>query len=1197
MHLRALELHGFKTFATPTRMEFSPRITAIVGPNGAGKSNIVDALRWALGETSFQLLRARKTEDLIFAGAAGRARAGMASVTLLLDNHDAALPVDFTEVALTRRAYRDGRGEFLLNGQRVRLRDVKELLAQAGLSEGAHVFIGQGMVDAILALRPEERRALFEEAAGIGLVRQRREEALRRLEATRRNMERAQDLLAELEPRLRRLERQVQRAQDLAALQEDLRQHLRVWYGYRWRQAVAAVEDALTTHERAQTAWQQAQARLQAIEDAQRARFEHIRRLREQRRAWVERIRATQQRWQAEDRRRQQAEEQLRALERQRAEWQAELTRAQETLAFRQEEQQALREQVRQREAAWQEAQQAQQQAQQALKQALTARRAARQAIEEARRALQELTERQAGLQAQQQALERRLAEAVQIQARRAQQLRALEAQQRAAAQAAQQAEAAWRAAQAQHQAAQDARRQAQAQAEQAEAQRRQAQQALEALQARRQRLQARLEGLRQAERDLVGYGDAARFVLQNVRGRVKGLLGPYLAVDEEHETAIAAALDLWAEAVLVEDDPDALVEAARAAPGRVWLYPQQGATPPPPAPRAQAVLGRASDLVRVAPEARAAAEALLGWVWVVRDRATARQVRAQAPPGVWVITLDGDAYAPQGGVITGRPKGRHVLQRTRERQALEAELAALEAELAALEEDFRKRTAAAEAARAALAKAQHEQHQAEQAERAAREHWHQARLALEQKRQAWALRQQQQREAEAQIQAWQDERRALQQAQDEVARALQAAQATLRERQRALAEVDVDQARRHATYWDTQVAVAEQALREIRGRLREVEQEVRQAQARLEDLAHKEQAWQRQWQQAQQALHDAQTRSRALWEEIEALQAQLEPLEAELQALEAEHAAGQAQLQDARAAAQRAEQAEIQARLALERARDRLQSLQRHIREDFGPVALEAPPRVWGAQPLPLQEGVERLPAVDRIPPDLEDTIRRLRGRIRRLGPPPGPELRQEYEALAQRVAFLHEQLDDLRRADADLRELIAELDTTMRRQFRRTFDAVNRAFGDLFTRLFGGGKARLVLFSDDEGRPQGVDIEVRLPGKRAQRLAVLSGGERSLTAVALIFALLRVSPTPFCVLDEVDAMLDEANVARFGELVQELSQETQFVIITHNRHTVQIADVLYGVTLREDGTSQVLSVNLAEVEQHLRNDREVTA
>ncbi len=1191
MRLRSLELHGFKTFATPTELVFSPRITAIVGPNGAGKSNIVDALRWVLGETSFQLLRARKTEDLIFAGAPHRARAGMAEATLVLDNEDGALPVDFAQVSLTRRAYRDGRGEFLLNGQRVRLRDVKELLAQAGLSEGAHVFIGQGMVDAILALRPEERRVLFEEAAGIGLVRQRREEALRRLEATRRNMERAQDLLAELEPRLRRLERQVQRGRERERLEQELRQHLRLWYGYRWQQAVAAAQAALDAQQAAEAAWQQAQATWQALEEQQQARFARIRTLREQRQALVARLRALQREWQAEDRRRQQAEEQLRVLEQQRAARQAERTRAQETLSFRQEELRTAQEQLARREAVWQEARQAQAQAQQALEQARAARRAAQQALNEARREVQRLTEQQAGWQARLQALEQRLTEAAQAQEQRAQRLATLTAQVQVAAQARDQAEAALQDADRAQQAAQTALQQARTALEQAETHYRDLRQALEDLGARLQRLQARLEGLLQAERDLVGHDDAARWVVRRLQGRVVGLLGPYLAVDEAHETAIAAALDWGAETVLVEGDPAALVAQVRDAPGRVWLLPvekKRAALPAPP--QEDGVIGRAVDLVRVAKEAQAAAEALLGRVWVVADGRIAQSLRPRAPEAVWLVTLQGEGYPPQGGVVVGRPRGRSVLQRTRERAALEAERLTLEEERRALAEQVSVAEQAYRQARAALEQARRRAREAEQRRRAAQEAAQQAHLEYARREQALALLQQQRAEAQTLLARWQDEQRSLQQELAKVRQSLENARRQQRERQRALAAVDVEQARRTATYWDTQVALAQQAVQEARRRVAALRRAVQEAQEHLARLEAQEQAGRQTWQEAHQALQAAQARSQTLWARGEDVQAQLEPLERDLQALEAEHAAQQQDLRSAREAAQRAEQRLIQARLTLERARDTLRQLQQRIHEDFGPVALTAPAALWGEQPLPLAEGVEHLPTPQTLPPHLEATIRTLRGRLRRLGPPPGPELRQEYETLAQRVTFLQEQLADLRRADADLRELIAELDTTMRRQFRKTFDAVQRAFVRLFRRLFGGGKARLVLQTDDEGRPAGVDIEVRLPGKRAQRLAVLSGGERSLTAVALIFALLQVSPTPFCVLDEVDAMLDEANVSRFAELVQELSRETQFVLITHNRQTVQIADVLYGVTLREDGTSQVLSVHLEEVARHLR-------
>src|SRR5512139_1066389 len=237
LRLKSLELQGYKTFASKTTFEFAEGITAIVGPNGSGKSNIADALRWVLGEQSFGLLRAKKTEDMIFAGSEHRPRAGMASATIVFDNSDSWLPIDFNEIGITRRAYRDGDNEYLLNGQRVRLKDVSELLAQSGLAERTYTVIGQGLVDAALSLKAEERRRLFEEAAGIALHRSRREDALHRLEITRRNLERVQDILAELQPRLRSLERQARRAQEYEQIRADLRILLREWYGYHWHQA------------------------------------------------------------------------------------------------------------------------------------------------------------------------------------------------------------------------------------------------------------------------------------------------------------------------------------------------------------------------------------------------------------------------------------------------------------------------------------------------------------------------------------------------------------------------------------------------------------------------------------------------------------------------------------------------------------------------------------------------------------------------------------------------------------------------------------------------------------------------------------------------------------------------------------------------------------------------------------------------
>ncbi|HHH82273.1 MAG TPA: chromosome segregation protein SMC, partial [Chloroflexi bacterium] len=282
----------------------------------------------------------------------------------------------------------------------------------------------------------------------------------------------------------------------------------------------------------------------------------------------------------------------------------------------------------------------------------------------------------------------------------------------------------------------------------------------------------------------------------------------------------------------------------------------------------------------------------------------------------------------------------------------------------------------------------------------------------------------------------------------------------------------------------------------------------------------------------------------------------------------------------------QAAEREHSQAQIMLARREEEMASLRRRIEDDFGLVSFEGDAGAPGQEPLPFEGLVEKLPRVELLPPDIEKQLQERRLQLRRMGPV-NPEAQREYREVRERVEFLTSQVDDLRRAEAQIHEVIAELDVLMEREFRKTFEAVAVEFRQAFTRLFGGGSARLVLTNPEDLTHSGIDIEARLPGRRSQSLAMLSGGERSLTATALIFALLKVSPTPFCVLDEVDAMLDESNVTRFVEMLRELSRETQFILITHNRLTVQAAEVVYGVSMGADSASKVISMQLDEVEK----------
>jgi len=333
------------------------------------------------------------------------------------------------------------------------------------------------------------------------------------------------------------------------------------------------------------------------------------------------------------------------------------------------------------------------------------------------------------------------------------------------------------------------------------------------------------------------------------------------------------------------------------------------------------------------------------------------------------------------------------------------------------------------------------------------------------------------------------------------------------------------------------------------------------------------------------QNLH---TQEHDLHGQIEALRILIEPAETQLEEAEKQEATLQEQEANAQRSLAMVERHNAQAQLDLSRRQEALETLRRRIEEDFGLVQFEYATDVSGPVPLPLDGMVEQLPMVVELAPDLEDNLTQKRAQLRRMGAV-NLEAQQEYESVQERYSFMTSQVDDLKKAELDLRQVIAELDELTRRDFNKTFEAVATEFKSIFTRLFGGGSARLILTDPENLTETGIDIEARLPGRREQGLSLLSGGERSLTAISLVFALLKVSPTPVCVMDEVDAMLDEANVGRFRDLLSELGQQTQFIVVTHNRNTVQVADVIYGITMGRDSASQIISLRLDEVSDEM--------
>jgi chromosome segregation protein len=1194
LRLKSLELHGYKTFATRTVFEFASGITAIVGPNGAGKSNIADSLRWVLGEQSYALLRGKKTEDMIFAGSEHRPRAGMASAEIIFDNTANWLPVDFAEVAMTRRAYRDGHNEYLLNWQHVRLRDMNELLAASGLSERTYTIVGQGLVDASLALKADERRRLFEEAAGVGLYRVRREEALKRLENTRRNLERVQDIMAELEPRLKTLERQARRAKEYSAAQADLRAVLREWYGYHWHRAQERLQET-EAHVRSLQAQADEWRATHRNTQAQTSRFrEHLAGLRARLNEWHHELSELYQQRESAGRDLAILDERRRSLATSRAELVSERQAAGAEEQLAQERLVEITRESDRLQAEFHETQGALELAQRALEARQSGRVAVEAELQAAREAIASFSMRKAETQARLDELTTRLeSHKRKLESSKAD-LQSVEGELRRAGEVHAEAHAHWQElderlrenvakleATKKLVAALEDRRRAELD-EQAK------------LQSRHLRTKAQLEVIELGEQSLAGFAEGARFLLEAARQsgwNAHGVLSSALDVPLELESAISAALGDALDTVLLDDSQveQALRLLESEDSGRAALLPLNGnrglqLTPPIDAD----LLGIASQLVRVPAELQGAAEVLLGSTLIVRSRAAARRLMQTIPAHGRIVTLRGEVFRGDGLIMAGKAAASSTLSRPRQKRELSGALGEVSALLEVMKAKIEDSAAKLRSAYGDLL------------------HWEaQAALAREQSEKAQSLEQKAglDQEKQRRLLEWNTSRHSdlLQEMSDAheeqkqlmaLASQNEAGSDSARDDERRLAnafnQLNLEEVQEQAAYWSTRLAVSQQTVSGNDVRKVEREEHVARLGEQIQELQTKLAAADLSLKQLDEEKIAALERQETTHLQIEALHDKTEPAEKELEGAEQE----ENRLQELETGTQQsltsAERSLAQGQIDLVRREEALDSLRLRIMDDFGLVSFHYAENVEGPVPLPFAGLVEELPVVTVIQPDLEDLLAQRRAHLRRLGLI-NPEAAKEYDSESERYAFMAAQVQDLHQAEADLRQVMSELDEKTRQQFRETYAAVDKQFRSIFTRLFGGGTARLSLTDPDDLVETGIEIEARLPGRREQGLSLLSGGERSLTAIALVFALLKVSPTPVCVMDEVDAMLDEANVGRFRDLLADLSRDTQFIIITHNRNTVQAADFIYGVTMGRDSTSQVISLKLDEVSEEM--------
>jgi len=1196
-HLKNLELHGYKTFASKTSFEFPGKITAIVGPNGSGKSNIADAIRWVLGEQSYRLLRGKKTEDMIFIGSETRPRAGMASSTITFDNEDNWLPIDFTEVSVTRRAYRDGQNEYLLNGQRIRLKDIQELFAQSGLAERTYTLIGQGLVDSALSIRPDERRKFFEEAAGIGLYRTRREEALNRLEQTRHNLERIKDILSELEPRLRSLERQARRFVEFKTIQADLQVLLREWYGFHWHNAqkeILLLKKQLVERE----------SRLASARENYEKFDIQISTLRKE----LHEIRTQLNDWHAQSadfhRNREIVSKELAVLdERQRSSItqkiniQSDLVRTEEEIKERKLTIARLKIEYEQTLKDYQEANRQLKTSQKILESRNEEREKVEKIVREKRRDLIQLETKSVELKAKKNELNERIASLKTN-------LFRMENEQTSSIKVFVDAKQKFDDLGTKEFADKEDRQKIEIliskttdEINQIENKNQINQKEISTLNAEQARLIAQIDVLTQADASLTGFNQGAKTLINASKsGQIPGKYLPIsnsIEVPKKYESAISAALGEFLDAVILLDeaDPDLAFQLLSIEDqGRAAIMPLNQLKKPEELEfeKNEKILGRAIELIKSDKRIQPAIQILLQNTVIVEDRKTAQSMIKEFPATGRIVTLSGEIFFGSGSVIAGKENRSMVIARPRQKKELNETLG----QIRVLMETAQKVSVQCEKElfhkREQIQKLRSELQNIDRNFQEKMKIVHQSNLAYEQAKQKNEWLRTQIHLIQEQITTSEQLVEKVTQELTNVEKEIDAARIHVRETNQQIENLPVDELQSDLVHWRTNSAVAERTTNESLKRVNEFEQLLKSDQQRqnilirrLEDLEMSSDDLEDQ----KALLHG---REQDIQLKIEEFQNLISPSEQKLRLLENSYASLQEEQANAQQGVSIAERYFSQTQLEFSRNKDSLENLQRRIEEDFGLVEFEYSADMSGPNPLPLTGLVEQLPSLESIEPELEESIARKRAHLRRIGPI-NPDADEEFYSVKERFEFMTDQVADLRKADEDLRQVIAELDELMQKEFKKTFDAVSIEFKEIFSQLFGGGSAKLYLTDEENFNNTGIDIEARLPGRREQGLSLLSGGERSLTAVALIFALLKVSPTPFCVLDEVDAALDESNVGRFCDLLKELSQTIQFIVITHNRNTVQVADVIYGITMGRDSTSQMISLKLDEISEEM--------
>jgi len=1183
MILKKIEIQGFKSFPDRTEIVFSPGVIAVVGPNGSGKSNISDAILWALGEQNVRTLRGQKYQDVIFAGTDKRRPVGMAEVSLVVDNSSGKLPLAYSEVTVTRRAYRSGEGEFFINKTPCRLKDIYELFLDSGVGREAYSIVSQGEIDAILSARSEDRRALFDEAAGIKKYRHRKKEAVRKLEQTETNLLRVNDIIGEIQGQIDPMAEQAEVAKrylELVARLREIEVGILVNDLHRFTAEIGDVRDEKG---RSRSAIEDDDALLAALEEEKSALAVDLANADAQ----VERHQAMHQ----DGRTHAERMESRLALVKQRhtAAEKAETLLTQEIVQLdariAQIEQQrvylcAERDRVdgEENELTTYLAEQTAE-----LESLQERMEEASRKVDDHKASYIELAKQ---LAAQRNELVNNASSIETLRAlvnRRSMELRDAE---RAATRAATERDKVAEELQRIKAGAEAiAREMGKLRSKAEERQNLLAQIAEDSDQLDRSLVekQSRLRTLREMEEAREGYFLGVRSVMSAAKaGNLAGsfaVVADVIKVPSGYETAFEVALGASLQDIIADSEREAkagIKLLKRNKGGRATFLPLNlmRHTVSPLLKELvgkNGVFGLGNELVKCNQKYRPAVDALLAKVVVVQDVDSAVAVSKSAIGWSKIVTLDGELIRPSGAITGGISPGKaiHLLGRKREINRLQSEVGGLESRLATAEKRLHSVRKECDELGAKCTSLEDEDAKLKMS-------------VLETERRLDFGGKESQRLTR--------EFEALEAERDDIQENLRKA----REAESALRSA-VESADKENVTLDEVMAQADQEVHKLQEEYDSVGAAISRANVSRAGLTQRKLAVE----QNQQTLEEsARELSADLYRKKDQLENAVEEKAAsdkEQSELEAALAKACSVREDTQAESDHWRKIKQSALNSSMEVSDRMREVSRSREEltqkvhacELREARLEV--QIAQATARLLEEyDVTAEDALRRERPDVQrgwaTEVLRLRREIRSMGDVNTGAV-QEYSRLKERFEFLDAQRQDLVAAKEKLLDAIREIDESTRGIFVETFEAVGRAFDKMFQRLFGGGKTELVLTDPDDILETGIDVIVELPGKKRQNLQLLSGGERALTAGALMFALLFVRPSPFCVLDEVDAALDEANVERFTEIVKEFAEKSQMVVITHNRGTMEAADVLYGVTMEEPGVSKIVSLKLSDI------------